>query len=136
MGATLDETRLELEAQRSRVKGTADQLEAATRRSLDLKAAIGRNPGKTIGLAAGAAFFLLGGPRRTVRFVSRALGGPASGAKAYAALPPSLRAAYGPFVAAHLRVAEAVSYWREAERVECDEEPARGSKSPKPARLR
>ena len=92
MGATLDETRLELEAQRSRVKGTADQLEAATRRSLDLKAAIGRNPGKTIGLAAGAAFFLLGGPRRTVRFVSRALGGPASGAKAYAALPPSLRA--------------------------------------------
>jgi hypothetical protein len=92
VGATLDETRLELEAQRARVRGTADRLEAATRRSLDIKAVIGRNPGKTIGLAAGAAFFLLGGPRRTVRFVSRSLRRPASGEKAYAALPASLRA--------------------------------------------
>jgi hypothetical protein len=92
VGATLDETRLELEAQRARVRTTADELEAATRRSLDLRAVIGRNPGRTIGLAAGAAFFLLGGPRRTVRFVSRSLGRPATGEKAYAALPPSLRA--------------------------------------------
>jgi hypothetical protein len=92
VGATLDETRLELEAQRARVRTTADELEAVTRRNLDLRAAIGRHPGRTIGLAAGAAFFVLGGPRRTVRFVSRSLGRPATGEKAYAALPPSLRA--------------------------------------------
>jgi hypothetical protein len=92
VGATLDETRLELDAQRARVRATADELEAATRRSLDLRAVIGRHPGRTIGLAAGAAFFIFGGPRRTVRFVSRSLGRPATGEKAYAALPPSLRA--------------------------------------------
>jgi hypothetical protein len=92
VGATLDETRLELDAQRARVRATADDLEAATRRSLDLRALIGRHPGRTIGLAAGAAFFIFGGPRRTVRFVSRSLGRPATGEKAYAALPPSLRA--------------------------------------------
>jgi hypothetical protein len=91
VGATLDETRLELEAQRTRVRGTAERLETATRRSLDVRAVIGRNPGRTIGLAAGAAFILLGGPRRTVRAVKRAVTGPADARKAYAALPPPLR---------------------------------------------
>ncbi|HJT63410.1 MAG TPA: hypothetical protein VJ839_01410 [Candidatus Limnocylindria bacterium] len=92
MGATLDETRLELEEQRAKVRGTAERLESATRRSLDVRAMIGRNPARTIGLAAGAAFFLLGGPHRTVRMVRRAFGAAADGEKAYAALPPSLRA--------------------------------------------
>jgi hypothetical protein len=92
VGATLDETRVELEAQRARVRGTAERLESATRRSLDLRALIGRHPGRTIGLAAGAAFFLLGGPHRTVKAVRRALGGAPDGARAYAALPPTLRA--------------------------------------------
>lgn len=92
MGATLDETRLELEAQRTRVRGTAERLESATRRSLDVRAMIGRHPARTVGLAAGAAFFLLGGPHRTVRLVRRAFGAAADGEKAYAGLPPSLRA--------------------------------------------
>ncbi len=92
MGATLDETRLELEAQRARVRGTAERLEVTTRQSLDLRALIGRHPGRTVGLAAGAAFFLLGGPHRTVRTVRRAFGAAADGERAYVALPPSLRA--------------------------------------------
>ena len=91
MGATLDETRVELEEQRTRVRGTAVGLESAARRSLDIRAMVGRHPARTIGLAAGAAFFLLGGPHRTVRAVRRALGAGADGEKAYAALPPALR---------------------------------------------
>lgn len=92
MGATLDETRLELEAQRQRVRGTAERLESATRRSLDVRALIGRHPAQTVGLAAGAAFFLLGGPHRTVWAIRRALGAGANGEKAYQGLPPALRA--------------------------------------------
>jgi hypothetical protein len=92
VGATLDETRVELEAQRTRVRGTAVGLESAARRSLDIRAMVGRHPARTIGLAAGAAFFLLGGPHRAVRAVRRALGASADGQKAYAALPPALRA--------------------------------------------
>lgn len=91
MGATLDETRLELEAQRARVRGTAERLEDATRRSLDVRAIIGRHPARVVGLSAAAVFFLFGGPHRTVRAVRHALGAPAEGAKAYAALPPTLR---------------------------------------------
>jgi hypothetical protein len=92
VGATLDETRVELEAQRTRVRGTAVGLEAAARRSLDIRAMVGRHPARVVGLAAGAAFFLLGGPHRTVRAVRQALGAGADGEKAYAALPPALRA--------------------------------------------
>ncbi len=92
MGATLDETRVELEAQRARVRGTAEDLGAATRRSLDIKAILGRNPVRTVGLAAGAVFFLLGGPHKTVRAIRGALGANADGERAYAALPASLQA--------------------------------------------
>ena len=92
MGATLDETRLELEEQRAKVRGTAERLESATRRSLDVRALIGRHPARTLGLAAGAAFFLLGGPHRTVWAIRRALGASADGQRAYAGLPPALKA--------------------------------------------
>lgn len=91
MGATLDETRVELEAQRARVRGTATRLETAARQSLNIRAMVGRHPARTIGLAAGAAFFFLGGPSKTVRAVRRAFGAAADGEKAYAALPSSLR---------------------------------------------
>jgi hypothetical protein len=91
VGATLDETRVELEAQRTRVRGTATNLRTGTRRALDVRAIVRAHPGRTIGLAAGAAFFVLGGPRRTIRAVRRAVGGGADGERAYAALPPSLR---------------------------------------------
>lgn len=92
MGTTLDETRLELEAQRAKVRGTTERLEAATRRSLNVRALIGRHPARTLGLAAGAAFFLFGGPHRTVWAIRRALGASADGQKAYAGLPPALKA--------------------------------------------
>ena len=49
MGATLDETQLELEAQRARVRGTADRLETTVRRGLNVRAIIGRNPMRTVG---------------------------------------------------------------------------------------
>lgn len=91
MGATLDETRVELEAQRARVRGTATRLETTARESLNIRAIVGRHPARTIGLAAGAAFFFLGGPSKTVHAVRRAFGAAADGEKAYAALPASLR---------------------------------------------
>ncbi|MEX0630127.1 MAG: hypothetical protein WEE67_10285 [Chloroflexota bacterium] len=92
MGATLDETRVELAAQRARVRATADRLEAAARRGFDLRARLRRHPVQTAGVAVGLAFILLGGPRRTVRQIRRALGGSAEAERAYASLPGSLRA--------------------------------------------
>lgn len=91
MGATLDETRVELAAQRAKVRGTADRLEAATRRALNVKAKVRGNPVKTVALVAGLGYVLLGGPRKTIRQLRRAIGGPPSGARAYAALPDPLR---------------------------------------------
>lgn len=92
MGATLDETRVELAAQRARVRATADRLEAAARRGFDLRARLRQHPVQTAGVAVGLAFILLGGPRRTVRQIRRALGGSAEAERAYASLPGSLRA--------------------------------------------
>jgi hypothetical protein len=40
---------------------------------VDIRAKVRRNPGRTAGLAAGAGFLLLGGPRRAVRGVRRAI---------------------------------------------------------------
>jgi len=92
MGATLDETRVELAAQRKRVRATAERLEAATRRGFDLRARLRHHPVETAAVAAGLAFILLGGPRRTVRQIRRAVSGSAEGERAYASLPGSLRA--------------------------------------------
>jgi hypothetical protein len=91
MGATLDETRVELAAQRARMRETADRLEGATRRAVDLRAKVRENPAKTVALAAGVAFFLLGGPRRTVALL-RDLNRSEDAERAYAGLPASLRA--------------------------------------------
>lgn len=91
MGATLDETRVELEAQRARVRATAQRLEAATRHALDLPARIRENPIQTAAIAGGIAFLVLGGPRRVVRKVRQTARG-SDAERAYAALPGSLRA--------------------------------------------
>jgi hypothetical protein len=74
------------------VRATADRLEAATRRVFDLRARLRQHPVQTAGVAGGLAFILLGGPRRTVRQIRRALGGSAEAERAYASLPGSLRA--------------------------------------------
>lgn len=91
MGATFDETRVELEAQRARVRATAQRLEAATRHALDLQARIRENPIQTAAIAGGLAFLLLGGPRRVIRKVRQTVRG-SDAERAYAALPGSLRA--------------------------------------------
>lgn len=92
MGATLDETRVELAAQRARVRATAERLEAAARRGFDVRARLRQHPVQTAAVAVGLAFILLGGPRRTLRQIRRAVGGSAEGERAYASLPGSLRA--------------------------------------------
>lgn len=91
MGATLDETRLELEAQRARVRGTATDLESTARQALDIPDRIRRHPMQVAGVVAGAAFLLLGGPHRTVRLLRRTLRGATNGDAAYAALPAVLQ---------------------------------------------
>jgi hypothetical protein len=91
VGATLDETRVELEAQRARVRGTATELESTTRRALDIRERIRRNPLQVAGVVAGAAFLLLGGPHRTVRLLRRTIRGTTNGDAAYASLPSVLQ---------------------------------------------
>ena len=91
MGATLDETRVELEAQRARIRGTSVRLESEVRLALDPRTLVRRHPGQTAAVAASVAFLLLGGPRRTVRFVRRSIRGRGDGDRAYASLPPVLR---------------------------------------------
>jgi hypothetical protein len=52
------------------------RLEASARAAVDVKAKIKRNPGKTAGLAAGAGFLAIGGPKRVFRRAKRAVMGP------------------------------------------------------------
>jgi len=92
VGATLDETRVELAAQRAQVRATAERLETTARRAFDLRARLRQHPVQTAAVAVGLAFILLGGPRRTVRQIRRAVGGSAEAERAYASLPGSLRA--------------------------------------------
>jgi hypothetical protein len=53
-----------------------DRLEAAGRAAVDIPAKIRRQPLKTAGVAAGAAFLVTGGPGRVLRRVKRAIRGP------------------------------------------------------------
>ncbi len=52
------------------------RLEASARAAVDVKAKIRRNPGKAAGLAAGAGFLAVGGPKRVLRGAKRVLRGP------------------------------------------------------------
>jgi hypothetical protein len=52
------------------------RLEASARAAVDVPAKIKRNPGKTVGLAAGAGFLAIGGPKRVFRRAKRAVRGP------------------------------------------------------------
>jgi hypothetical protein len=60
----------ELEAARSGVQDSLDELSAATQSALDVPAKIRRSPVKTAALVGGAGFLLAGGPRRMVRFAT------------------------------------------------------------------
>ena len=76
MGARTDAARAQVLAAREDLEDEVIRLEAAGRSAVDVPAKVRRNPVKTAGVAAGAAFFVLGGPGRLFRRVKRAVVGP------------------------------------------------------------
>lgn len=56
---------------RHRAEAELDELLPSLRRSLDIPTKIRRNPVRTLGITGGAAFLLLGGPRRVARAVEK-----------------------------------------------------------------
>jgi len=75
VGARTDAARTEVLAARDGVEDEVVGLEAAARAALDIPARLRRDPLKVGGAAAGAAFLLLGGPRRVFRGVRGAIFG-------------------------------------------------------------
>ena len=67
MADSTAEARQELERARRRAEAELDELGTATRSALDIPAKVRRNPLKVAGLAGGAAFLALGGPKRVIR---------------------------------------------------------------------
>ena len=76
MGARTAAARAEVVARRQILLDEVVGLEAAGRSAFDFPAKIRRAPGKTAALAAGTAFMVLGGPKRTYRAIRRAVLGP------------------------------------------------------------
>jgi hypothetical protein len=91
MGETLAETRVEVSAQRAEMEATARELEARVRHALDFKARFRENPALFIGLGAGAAFLVAGGPMRVARLLRRRLR-PTTAEQTYDALPKPMQA--------------------------------------------
>ncbi|CAN5836805.1 hypothetical protein BH24CHL6_BH24CHL6_15660 [soil metagenome] len=71
MADSTAEARQELERKRRRTEAELDELGAATRSALDIPAKVRRNPLETAGLAGGAVFLAVGGPRRVIRAAER-----------------------------------------------------------------
>jgi hypothetical protein len=76
VGARTDAARAEVVARRQLLLVEVDRLEAAGRSAIDIPAKIRRAPAKTAALAVGTAFVVLGGPKRSLRAVRRAVFGP------------------------------------------------------------
>jgi len=76
VGARTDAARAQVVAARAELADEVTRLEAAGRSAVDVPARIRRAPAKTAGVAAGAAFLLVGGPQRLFRRVKRAVVGP------------------------------------------------------------
>ena len=76
MGARTDAARAEVVARRQVLLVETGKLEAAGRSAVDIPAKIRQSPGKTAALAAGTAFMILGGPKRSYNAVRRAIWGP------------------------------------------------------------
>ncbi len=76
MGARTDAARAEVVAQRQVLLAEVVRLEAAGRSAVDIPAKIRRAPARTAALAAGTAFMVLGGPKKTFHAVRRAVLGP------------------------------------------------------------
>lgn len=75
MGARTDAARTEVLAAREGLENEVARLEAAGRAAIDIPARLRRDPLKVGGAAAGAAFLLLGGPKRVFGRARRAIFG-------------------------------------------------------------
>jgi len=87
VGETIDQTRVEIAAQRADLEATADRL----RDALDLGKRVRAHPATVIGIGAAAAFLVAGGPRRLARMLRRRVK-PNAAEQAYDALPASMQA--------------------------------------------
>jgi len=76
MGARTDAARSEVLAARAGLDEEIVRLEAAGRAAVDIPARLKREPAKVLGTAGGAAFLLLGGPKRVFKGVRQAIFGP------------------------------------------------------------
>ena len=76
MGARTDAARAEVLAAREDLGEELVRLEAAGRAAVDIPARLRREPAKVLGAAGGAAFLLLGGPKRVFKGARRAVLGP------------------------------------------------------------
>jgi hypothetical protein len=75
VGTRTDAALAQVVAARAELADDLEQLEAAGRAAVDVPAKIRRAPGKAAGVAAGAAFVVLGGPKRVLRRARRAMTG-------------------------------------------------------------
>jgi hypothetical protein len=75
VGARTDAARAEVLAAREGLDEELVRLEASGRAAVDIPARLRREPAKVLGAAGGAAFLLLGGPKRTLKGVRNAIFG-------------------------------------------------------------
>ena len=87
MGETIDQTRVEIAAQRAEIETTADRL----RDALNLGRRLREHPATVIGIGAATAFLVAGGPRRLARILRRRMA-PNAAQQAYDALPATMQA--------------------------------------------
>ena len=76
MGEGSDAARAQVLAAREALADELERLEASARTAVDVPAKVRRNPGKAVGVAAGAGFLLVGGPKRVFRRAKRVVLGP------------------------------------------------------------
>lgn len=75
MGTRTDAALAQVVAARADLDAELDRLEAAGRAAVDIPAKVRNEPVKAAGVAAGAAFLALGGPKRLFRRAKRAITG-------------------------------------------------------------
>ena len=71
MAESTADARQEVENARRAVESELDELGTAARAAIDIPAKVRRNPVRTAGVAGGAAFLLLGGPKRLGKTAER-----------------------------------------------------------------
>ena len=71
MAQSAAEARQQVEEARRGVERELDNLGESARAAVDIPAKVRRNPVKTAGLAGGAAFLILGGPKRLAKATER-----------------------------------------------------------------